>query len=195
MPLRHFGGQVLVRGAQQAHIDGFFALAAQWPHGLFLNGAQQLDLHGHGQVCHLIQEQGAVVGRLEQAGLVGHGAGEAALAVAEKLAFHQLGRNGAAVDRHKGLICPRAECVDAPGDQFLAAARLAADVQRRLAACQFANLSAQALDGRRNAQQRVVVAVSGAVRLWLVEAQGCGNQFAQPGEVDRLGQKVKGACL
>ncbi|MCY1399740.1 hypothetical protein D9M71_148030 [compost metagenome] len=43
-----FGGQVLVRRAEDAHVHRHFLLAAHRAHGLFLDGAQQLDLHRQG---------------------------------------------------------------------------------------------------------------------------------------------------
>src|SRR3546814_7332914 len=66
-----------------------------------MDRASVLDRHRQRQLGHRVKEQGAAVGGLEQAGLVGVGAGEAALLVAEELAFHQLRRDRAAVDRHE----------------------------------------------------------------------------------------------
>ncbi len=67
----------------------------------FLDGAQQLHLHGKRKFGHFIQKQGAAVGRLKQAFLVRKCAREAPLFMAEELAFHQLAGDGAAIDRHK----------------------------------------------------------------------------------------------
>src|SRR3546814_13217351 len=94
---------------------------------LFLDRAQQLDLHRQRQLGHFVEEQGAAVGGLEQAGLVGVGTGEAALLVAEEFAFHQLRRDRAAVDRHERPAGARALGVDGAGDELLAGAGLAAD--------------------------------------------------------------------
>src|SRR5579885_133720 len=128
--------QILVRRAQDPGIDLHFALGAHGTHGFLLDGAQQLDLHGQRQIGHFIQKQGAAVRRLKQAGLVHHGAGEAAFFVPEEFALHQVRRNGAAVDRDKGLAAARPLFVDHACHQFLAGARFAADVHRRLAARQ-----------------------------------------------------------
>ena len=135
-----------------------------------------------------------MIGGLEQARLVGNCTGKAAFAVAEKLAFHQLGRYGAAVDRYKGLFGSGAERVNATGDQFLAAAGLAADIQRRLAAGEFADLVAQSLDWWRDAEDRVLCLGAG-FGLRISQAQCRRDQLAQAGEIDRFGQEVKCAGL
>src|SRR5690606_21489479 len=145
-PLGDFLGQILVSGAEQPHVDGLLLLGADGAHRLLLDGPQQLDLHGQWQVGHLVKKKGAAAGRLEQARLVSHGAGKAALAMAEELAFHQLRRNGAAVDWHKGMAGPRSEGMDAPGNQFLAAAGLTTDIEGSLAAGELGDLPAQLLD-------------------------------------------------
>ena len=86
------------------------------------------------QVRDLVEEQRAALGGLHQAQLVGDGAGEAAAAVAEELALHELGRNRAAVDRHERRVLARPGFVDEPRDELLAGAGLAGDVHGRLAA-------------------------------------------------------------
>ena len=80
----------------------YFLRSAYGTYRLFLDGAQQLDLHGQGQLGHFVQEQGATAGRLEQAGFVGVGTGKAAFLVAEEFACVQFGGGGAAIDRHEG---------------------------------------------------------------------------------------------
>jgi len=76
---------------------------------------------------------------LEQALLVLGGASKAAFLVAEKLAFHQFGRNGAAIDRNKRFARTRPPVMYQPGDDFLSGAGLATDIHRRLAAGQLAD--------------------------------------------------------
>ncbi|MNZ60615.1 hypothetical protein D3C78_786880 [compost metagenome] len=92
-----------MRGAEYPHINRHFLLPADAAHGLFLNGSQQLDLHGQRQVGDLIEKQSACVRHLEQSGLVLEGAAETAFAMAEELAFHQLRGNGPAIDGYKRL--------------------------------------------------------------------------------------------
>ena len=64
-PRLHGRGQVVVRGADDAHIHGFFLGGAQRPHAALLDGAQQLGLHGQGQVANFVQKQRATLRRLK----------------------------------------------------------------------------------------------------------------------------------
>ncbi|MCY1399741.1 hypothetical protein D9M71_148040 [compost metagenome] len=111
--------------------------------------------------------------------------------MAEKFAFHQLGRNRAAVDRHEGRFAARPLFVDQARHQFLATTGFAADVDRRLAARQLGDLVAHQAHRRRIAQQAIVdgrfLGVGGA------QAQGGADQFAQTAEVDRFGHEIEGA--
>ena len=61
---------------------------------LLLEGAQQLHLHGGRRLAHLVEEEGAAVGRLEEALLVLVGVREGALHVAEQLALEEASRAG-----------------------------------------------------------------------------------------------------
>ena len=90
--------------ADDAQVHGDLLLAADGPHPLLLNRAQQFHLHVQGQVGDLVKEQGAAVGALKQALLVAAGAGEAPLGVAEQLALHQLLGDGDAVDGDEGVV-------------------------------------------------------------------------------------------
>ncbi|MNP20395.1 hypothetical protein D3C76_1129650 [compost metagenome] len=136
-------------GAKDAHIDHHFLLPTDAAYCFLLDGPQQFDLHRQRQVCHFVEEQGAAVGRLEQSRFIFDGAAEAAFSMAEKLAFHQLRRNRAAIDRDKGLVGPWSSLMNQAGDQFLATAGLATDVHRSLAAGQLVDLLAQIAHGRR----------------------------------------------
>lgn len=135
---------------------------------------------------------------LEQAGLVGMRAGETALLVAEEFAFHQFGGDGAAVDRHKwtGRAC--ALLVDGAGDQLLAHARFADDVDRRLAARDLADGGAQAFHRAGVAEQAAGLfrrrrGRGGAVAV--VQFQRVLDQAAQHADVHRLADEVEGAGL
>jgi hypothetical protein len=52
------GREVLVGRAQDAHINRHLLLRTDGTHALLLDGAQELDLHGHGERGHLVEEQG-----------------------------------------------------------------------------------------------------------------------------------------
>ncbi len=131
---------------------------------------------------------------LEQSRLVGMGAGEAALAVAEELAFHQFGGDGATVDRHErpGSAC--ALRVDGACDQFLAHPGFAQDVDRRLAARDLADGGAQHVHGRRFAKQARGLFGSrpGNGAFAVVEFQRMLDQAAQHGDVHRLADEIEG---
>jgi hypothetical protein len=97
-----------------------FFVGAHGAHALFLDYAQQLDLHGEGQVGDFVEEQRAALGRLEQAQLVATGAGEAALDMPEELALDQFRRGWHRSSRRRrgrrrgargrGCAAPRVPC-------------------------------------------------------------------------------------
>src|SRR5437660_3808426 len=110
--------ELLVRGADDAHVDRILLRRADLAHALLLDGAQQLHLHGERQVRHLVEEQRAAVRRLEEAFAIFGGAREGALLVAEELALHQVLGYRAAVDRHERPLAPRAVLMDQPRRQL-----------------------------------------------------------------------------
>src|SRR5690606_27162017 len=122
------------------------------------------------------------LGGPEQAVLVRDRAGEAPFAVAEEFALHQLGRNGAAVDRDERRAAARARGVDHARDEFLAGPRFARDMHGRLAARDFRGERAYLLHRRRVTEQarggtRLGAGVAG-------DAQRRVDELAQAGEVD-----------
>src|SRR3546814_8622108 len=98
---------MLVRGRDHAHVDGDLAFGADRAHCALLQREQQLDLHVRRQIGDFVEKQRAVLGGLEQTGLVAVRTGEAALQMAEEFALHQLRRNRAAIDRHERSTCTR----------------------------------------------------------------------------------------
>ena len=112
---------ITVRRRDEAHVDdGIRRLATDPPYHAVLDHPQQLRLRRLGHLEQLIEEEGAAVGRLEQTGLVAHGAGERTLAVPEHLRLEQcLGKRGA-VQGHEGLAAAAAVSVDELRNQFLA---------------------------------------------------------------------------
>jgi hypothetical protein len=65
----HRRPKVLVRRADDPDVEGFAAGRSQSPDTAVLQDLQQLRLKGQGQQPHLVEEQGAAVGDLEQPGL------------------------------------------------------------------------------------------------------------------------------
>ncbi|GFF09159.1 hypothetical protein SM139_4196, partial [Stenotrophomonas maltophilia] len=186
-------GQVLVGGREDADIHRLLVGRAHRAHRLFLDRAQQLHLHLQRQFSHFVQEQGAAVRSLEQAGLVGVRAAETALAMAEEFALHQLAGNGTAVDRHERAGRARALGMDGACNQLLADARLAEDVDRRLAARDLADGGAQHIHGLRVAQQAPALFGVGARcrALGVVEFQRVLDQSAQHRDVHRLADEIE----
>ena len=82
-------GQVLVGGRQDPHVHGLAPGAAQPADGPVFERFQKLRLEGLGQESDLIQEDRAVVRRLEQPGLRVTRVGEGAPLVAEELGLEQ----------------------------------------------------------------------------------------------------------
>ena len=130
---------------------------------------------------------------LDEAGLVCHGAREAAFLMAEELAFHELGRDRSAIDRHERAFAPRAGFVNHARHQLLAGAGLARDVHGRLAPGHLGDHRTHALQGRRFADQPVGGRIARHGRA--LELQGCGHELAQIGQVERLGDEVECAEL
>ena len=125
--LPHQSGQVLVGGGDDADAGLAHALPAHRQVTLAFDHPQQLHLHVMPDLPQFVQEKGAAVGQVQVAVLVLVSAGKGPLAVAEKLAFQQALRNGAAVDNDKGPRRPSAHVMDRPGHQFLARAGFAVD--------------------------------------------------------------------
>ena len=186
---------------QHAHVDRCLARVAHRSDGLLLDHAQQLYLHVQRQVRDFVQEKRAALGRVDQSLLVRHGAREAALLVAEQFAFHQLGRDRAAVDRHERPVVPRPRVVDQPRDQFLAGARVARDVDRRLAARDLGDHLPQLLHRLRLAQQPQARRHDDGLRGIEIRAvlgtqlQRRLDQLAQRAQVQRLGDEIESPQL
>ena len=70
----------------------------------FSSTRSSVRLGAQAQLGDLVQEQHAAVRRAEEAGLVGDGAGERALAMAEEAGRRQLVGDLGAVDGHEGLL-------------------------------------------------------------------------------------------
>ena len=92
---------------------------------LLLQDAQELHLHGRGELADLVEEEGAGGGELEATALEPVRAGEGAALVAEELGLDERLRQGRAVDGHERTVRPRAPVVDGVGQHLLARAALA----------------------------------------------------------------------
>src|SRR3989475_895322 len=111
----------------QSKVDGHGLRSAEPAYDALLQHAQELGLEVLRHLDDLVEEQRAVVGFLEQAHLVGGGAGEGALRVAEQLRLDQVLGQRRAVDLDPRPFAPVAPLVQRVGDQLLARPALAHD--------------------------------------------------------------------
>jgi hypothetical protein len=118
-PGRDHGGEVAVRGRDDADVDLAGLGVADAGERALLEHAQHLDLERGRHVADLVEEERAVVGDLEQAGLVGDRAGERAAPVAEQLGVEQVVVERRAVRDDELAIAPRRGLVDRAGDELL----------------------------------------------------------------------------
>ncbi len=96
------------------------------------------------------------MGLLESALMLGEGAGERALLVAEQFGFEEVARDRPAIDRDEGLAGALAGRVNGAGDDFLAAAGRADEQDRGIARRDLANQPAKRGDRRRLADDQAL---------------------------------------
>ena len=126
-PLGDRGGEVLVGRRDEPHVDPQRLGAADALELALLEAAQQLGLQREAHVADLVEEERPLVGELEAALLLGDGAGERPLLVAEELGLEQRLGDRRAVDLDQRLLGAGAVLVQQVGDQLLAGAALAGD--------------------------------------------------------------------
>ena len=117
------------------------------------SNAEQLGLHGLGQLADFVEKQGAAVGHFKQADAMLVGAGEGASAMAEQFALDEVLRQGAAIDGDERHVGPRALVVDGAGDQLLAGAGFAEDQHGRIGGSDLGDELPNALHGAVCADQ------------------------------------------
>ena len=119
-----------VGGSHNAHVGLADLCAAHADVFPTLEHSQQSCLCGHGQLAHLVEEDGALVGHAEIALALADGACERPFLVAEQLAVDGSLRDGAAVDGEIALTPAGRIVVDESGDDLLADATLSDDQHR-----------------------------------------------------------------
>ena len=154
--------QVGVGGADDPGIDGLGGGGAEAAHGPLLDDLEELGLQRLGEEPHLVEEDGAVVGRLEEPGLRAAGIGEGAALETEQLGLEERLGNGRAVHVHEGPGVAGAAAVDEPGHQPFPGAGLALDQ-----------------DGRKAARARLPGEKPADVVLDRLEGGALADQFAQ----------------
>src|SRR6185369_2009721 len=108
---RHLLFEVAVRGRNHPHVDLDGTAASDLFKLVFLQYAQQLDLHVEREFAHLVEENRASVGQLEPPRPSIERACECTFHVTEQLALDQAGGDSAAVHLDKGMFVARAATV------------------------------------------------------------------------------------
>ena len=192
-------------GADDADVDESLAGITDAAHGFFLDGTQEFDLHRQRQIGYFVKKQCAAVGVLEETETVLVGTGEAAFFVTEKLAFHQVFGDGAAVDGNEGFVGPVGKFVDGARSLFFTSTGFAGNIDGHAAARQTPDKVADFDHLRRHSEQaghirltakfgRLFVRTygdftAGETFFYRAQAFGDGNRTAQIafGRFGRLG--------
>ncbi len=127
----HRGRQILVARGDDPDVDGLGAGGAEPAHGAVLQDLQELGLEAVGQERHLVEEERAAVGRLEQPGLRLARVRECPALEAEQLGLEQGLGEGGAVDGDERLLRAGPLLVEHACEQTLAHPGLPLDEQRR----------------------------------------------------------------
>ena len=122
----HGALEIAVGGGDDADVDVHLGQPAQPRELAVLQHLQQLGLQRRAHLADLVEEDRAVVRRLELAGLGVDRAGERAPLEAEQLRFEEVRRQRGTVDLHEGLVAPHRVPAQAARHQLLAGAGLAA---------------------------------------------------------------------
>ena len=112
--------KVLVGGSNEADIQFDRTGAAEADEFALLKYAKELGLKGGRQFRNFVEEDGSAFRDLEEAFLLGDGAGEGATFMAEEFAFKERFGEGGAIERDEGARFARAVEVDSAGSKFLA---------------------------------------------------------------------------
>src|ERR1700689_1637750 len=121
------GIETLIGGGDYTDIDCDLAMASEPVERRSVQHAQQLDLRLNLQFADFIEEERALVGEFEQAGLGCIGTSKGSLFVTEQLAFDQvLGKRGA-VDIDPGPAAPVRRLMNRMSHEFLAGSGFTGD--------------------------------------------------------------------
>ena len=138
-----------MRCREDTDIDKLLVGGPDLAHFFLLDRAQKLDLHCQRQIGHLVEKQCSAIRSLEKPIPITIGSGKRPLAVPEKLAFHEVLGDGAAIHRNEGRRVARALTMDQTSRKLFAAARLARNVDRCLTTRQLTDHLAHIDNSRR----------------------------------------------
>ena len=139
--------EILVGGGDEADVDVERLGAADGSKQLLVERAQDLGLGLEAHVADFVEEEGAAVGALEGAALLGRAAGLRAVAIAEELGLDVVLGDGGAVELDEDAIAAQALGVHGAGDEFLAGAGFAVDEHAAVGGGHELDLLAEGLDG------------------------------------------------
>src|SRR5262249_25552971 len=122
--------QILVGRDQDRHAHRLGSGGTETAYTSFFHRLQELGLKSWGEEADLVEEQCAVVGRLEQTRLALPGVGERAALVAEQFCFEEWLGDGGAVDVDEWAVRPRSGAMNEAREQPLACSRLALNQDR-----------------------------------------------------------------
>src|SRR5262252_4245955 len=192
--------RIAVGRRDDPHVDLDLRLAADPADHAILQDAEILHLERGAHLRDLIEEDGAAVGQLEEAGLALVRAREGPLLVTEELALHQRLGDGRAVDGDERSLAAHRHLMDGPGDQLLARSRLSSDEHRRVAGSRqldqpihLLHRRARTQDGPEAAALPELPAQEGHLALDLTPLYGLVEQHPEAPRIHRLGQVVIGA--
>ncbi|MNG90731.1 hypothetical protein D3C79_496310 [compost metagenome] len=133
--------QIAIGGRHDAHVDLHRVRGADPQHFTLLQHAQQTGLRIQRHFADLIEQQSAAIRQLKfPGGTAPARAGKGAIHVTEKLALHQIARQGAAVNGNEGFIAACAAVVDRLSEQLFAGSALAGQQNGAVAAATAARL-------------------------------------------------------
>src|SRR5262245_39257162 len=129
----HRGGEIGIGGADDPDIHDLGRSGAETTNGAIVQERQNLRLERCRKQRDLIEEQGAAVGELEEAGFRATSVRESSAFIAEQLRFEQVFGNRGAVDIDERTARAGASPMNRAGDETLAGPCLAADQEWRWA--------------------------------------------------------------
>src|SRR5256714_260527 len=121
------GEKVGVGCRHDPHVHRAGDRGTEAPHALLVERTQQLALELGREMVDLVEEHGAAVGHLEQAGFGGLGVREGTALVSEQLALEQRRGQGRAVELDERSGRTRAPVVERAGEQLFTGAGLTRD--------------------------------------------------------------------
>ena len=105
-------------------------------------------------ISNLVKEERSAARGLEKTIPITISSREGPFPISEKLALHEIFRNGTTVDRHERAITARAQRMNHSGRHFLTRARFAMKVNRGLTTCSSIQQRPNVPHGGRVANQR-----------------------------------------